>query len=379
MSNRSAVNRSLIRDYLFSEDELLLFGGQDRAEKRYLSASAYRKLRCYLEEGVWLPVVHNKLLSSNYYRGLGIRTPRMFGFLHASRGFLEDGRPLKCGKALLDWARKRASHPFVLKHIGSGLGSYVFIVQGVVKHNGQDALLTISNRAMTAADIDIILNVKEGSLEGFIVEEKLELHEDIARLCGGGLASVRLNTLARKNMPPKVQLAYVRLGLPGKATDHSGNGGLMVPLDLGDGRLSRGLDTINNEWVDRHPATSAVIPGKTVPDWNAVKELATNMAALTPGLHWVGWDIVPTSSGPVFLEGNVGQPLTMYQRLFGGFLENKIFEEWHEELGCPFPDGTRKWHKKVLEKKMEAAQGPPNHKKSFMSRVASYTRRKFTQ
>ena len=54
----------------------------------------------------------------------------------------------------------------------------------------------------------------------------------------------------------------------------------------------------------RHPDTGTEIAGQILPGWRAAQDEALRLMRLLPFINYVGWDIVLTDAGPVFLEGN---------------------------------------------------------------------------
>ena len=98
-------------------------------------------------------------------------------------------------------------------------------------------------------------------------------------------------------------MAMVRL--PTRASDGKANlhqGAVGAGIDLGSGRTLNGV--LNDEIVDEHPDTGALIADLELPHWKFILELAARGHDVT-GLGYLGVDIVlDRHRGPLILEMN---------------------------------------------------------------------------
>lgn len=346
----------LKRKYWFSQNELELFdkeGSLGNLHKTHISQRCYKALRCKLDNPAWHPLIHNKWLSMNYYRSQGIRVPETYGLVHPEFGISSNKMPLRDSADIHRWLSDNGKKNFVLKHIGGGGGKFVLIIDQTTLEKGQLRFLSNNNNVYNTNEIDSLLQEKCGGLQGFLLEEKLALHPEIIDIAKEGLSSMRIYSLTRETGEPIVKLGFLRIGAQKGLTDHPSNGGFLVPCDLGSGRLKKGLLRMgnNNSWITKNPETGVSFEGKEIPDWKEVLDLCCKAAKCSPGLNWVGWDIVLTSTGPVLLEGNVGNTISNLQYMFGGFLENGIFEEWEKHLKVERPNGSLSWRMRHRSKK----------------------------
>jgi hypothetical protein len=343
--------RVLKRRYWFTESEIETYQkffscSLSDIKDRFLSSGSFTGLRPYLDDLAWHPVIHNKWFTANFYPQRGVKMAGNFGFFHKIYGSTICGEKLCSQKDLDRLIRKKALSKVVIKHIGGGLGNNLLIIDHIDKTGENLDYRTVTGEVLTHKDMEELLDIMAGGLKGYIVEEKLDLHPDIEQITGKGLASVRLETLQHGQHVNKVQYAYIRLGIEGMATDHSMRKGIYVPFDLETGVMKKGLDIsrpIDDQWISKHPSTGRIFEGKTVPDWPEMKDRALRAAAISPGLARVGWDFVPSSDGPRLLEGNVGGSIVIDQLMFGGFLENGVFDDWMKYLSIPKPDGSLTW------------------------------------
>jgi len=348
----------LKKKYWFTEKEIDLYqklcdGNLSKVKDTYLSSGFYTAIRPYLDDYSWHPIIHNKWITKNYYQSLDIKMPETFGLFHKSHGYSIYGEKLQSAKDLDALILKKNLESIVIKHIGGGTGNYVFIIDKIFKNRKHFEYKTVSNQTLSHKELDEILNKKLGGLEGYLVEEKLTLHPVINEITGGGLASIRTETLCNGEKINKIQIALAKLGICGSSTEHSSRGGIYVPIDLESGTLRKGIDfklPVNNHWISRHPVTNINFEGIKVPDWKGIKELALETAKKSSGLRYVGWDIIPTLNGPQLIEGNVGGTNIIGQQLFGGYLKNGVFDEWVNALDIPRPDGSLHWKLKHWDK-----------------------------
>jgi hypothetical protein len=349
----------LKRKYWFTDKEIdtykqLCGGDISKIKDIYLSSGFYTAVRPYLDEFSWHPIIHNKWICVNYYQSMNIEMPETYGLLHNKKGFSICGDKLKCAKDLDALVRKKNLNEIVIKHIGGGLGNYVFVIDKINKNQELFEYTTVANQKFTHKEINEVLSKKLGGLEGYLVEKKLTLHPVFNEITGGGLSSIRVETLCNGKDVNKVQMAFVKFGIHGKATDHSSRGGIYVPIDVESGTLKKGIDftlPLSESIVSRHTVTNKNFEGLQIPYWKEVVELALEIAKKSPGLNYVGWDIMLTDEGPRLMEGNVGSGLDIVgQRLFGGYMENGVFEDWVNALDIPKPVGSLRWKLKHWNK-----------------------------
>ena len=313
---------------------------------RFLSDGVFTGMRPYLDELIWHPIIHNKWLTASYYRQNEIEMAETLGYLHQTDGHTLKGEKLCSAEDLYRLIIDLDLKKCVIKHVGGGVGKHVYVIDEIEESGNEMILHTVAGSSLNKRDIDGILSEKEGGLSGYLVEKKLDLHPDILDITGGGLSSVRLETLTHGEAVHKIQYAYIRLGLKGRATDHFSNGGLYVPVDLKTGIMGKGLDSsrpIEDQWTSNHPSTNVKFEGKLVPHWDSIISLTMKVSKISPGLRKVGWDIVPSTEGGRLLEGNVGGSMVLDQLLCGGFIENGVLDEWVDTLSIPRPDGSLRW------------------------------------
>lgn len=136
-----------------------------------------------------------------------------------------------------------------------------------------------------------------------LVEEVIEQHSELNRLWPGSINTVRLVTIYANGKGNIVE-SLLRVGNSDKPVDNFNSGGMVVPLDIANGRVLCAAMSKKGERFEAHPATGTQFEGFTVPMWEQVTALVEEAAGVVEGVRYVGWDVAVTPEGPVLVEGN---------------------------------------------------------------------------
>ena len=122
---------------------------------------------------------------------------------------------------------------------------------------------------------------------------------------------------------------------------NASQGGLLGQVDTKTGEvtaLRNGL-YLGSELVDCHPDTGVRVVGRTVPEWNRIRQVCLDAAAKLPAATSVGWDVILTSDGEAkLLEANHDWDM-ISEQLFGtGYLGRN--RHLLREHGLEFPEQT---------------------------------------
>jgi hypothetical protein len=148
---------------------------------------------------------------------------------------------------------------------------------------------------------------------------------------------------------PTIMDAVLRVGIGNGAVDNMAQGGIVVPIDLKNGRCGQGTRLVDGlpQRLDDHPVTGIRITSTVIPDWESICELAKAAAQRFSMLKSIGWDVGLTSAGPVLLEGNACYDLTVNQLARGkGILATCWVDAFnkegaHRRLGLGFRNTPR--------------------------------------
>ena len=163
--------------------------------------------------------------------------------------------------------------------------------QGIVKYTAKDW------SAGPAAFKKTLLEAGIG-----ILEEVVQQHPEMARLCPTSVNTCRIATLLG-DKKQGIVYAFLRIG-NGKVMDNVDCGGMAARIDLDSGMLlTMGADKQGNTYTT-HPKTGAVILGFRIPFWEEAKAMCMEAAQKVPQMRFVAWDVAITPDGPTFIEGN---------------------------------------------------------------------------
>jgi hypothetical protein len=273
--------------------------------------------------------LNNKLVFSRVMRALGMPSPRVLAYIR--RGALhhpETGEPrtdIAGGLAALLAQHGR----LVLKPARGGAGRGVNIVSG---GDGRHALngAPVSFERITAIVAD---------LDRYLVLELVEQAAYAAQMFPHTTNTLRILTLWDVEQDrPFVAAAAHRIGT--RATIpidnfHAGRGGICAPIDVDTGTLGAAM-TLDASGLrtrlEQHPDTGAQITGIRVPGWPATVARVLDLAGRLPEALLVGWDIVPTEQGPVFLEANI-PPGTAVWQVHRPLLADARVRRFYEHMG----------------------------------------------
>ncbi len=147
-----------------------------------------------------------------------------------------------------------------------------------------------------------------------LLEEKILQDDKVNEVYPNSINTIRIITLCnKKNEKSTVFAAYFRIGNNNKIVDNFNSGGMVVPINVEDGKIIYpALDKDGNLYKS-HPLTNKNIVGYTIPKWNEVKKLAKELAQMETKVGIVGWDIAITKDGLDVVEGNEFPGHDIYQ------------------------------------------------------------------
>ncbi|MEM9670232.1 MAG: alpha-L-glutamate ligase-like protein [Pseudomonadota bacterium] len=191
---------------------------------------------------------------------------------------------------------------FVIKPARGSGGGGILVADGT----DEKGLRKASGKRMSWADVKFhVNNILSGmySLGGdgsdiAIIEERLHPHSIFKTLAFSGVPDVRV--IVFRGIPIMAMLRLPTSESDGKANLHTG--GVGVGIDLPTGVTTQAVQ--HNQPIQQHPDFLTELTGLQLPGWDAVMELATNIAMAVP-LGYVGVDIViDEDRGPTLLELN---------------------------------------------------------------------------
>jgi hypothetical protein len=253
-----------------------------------LPAAKASRLFAYLGDASDRRTLSDKSAGAELLRGAGASIPRTVALL--PRGRRVHPNEVRSWKLLALFVKPR--------HGSGGRGAWPLDLggDGSARMDGaQLDIVAVAARLTAAAAHDDIL-----------VQERVGSDPELAWLAVNDVAPVlRLTTARWPDSDPFLHSALLLAPVPGERRRDAIRGELRVPVDAADGQLGTGIWLARSEerW-DRLPWSDATLAGRSVPHFAVGRAAALRAMAALPGLPMVTWDVIPSSSGPVFLEGN---------------------------------------------------------------------------
>jgi hypothetical protein len=196
------------------------------------------------------------------------------------------------------------------------------------------------NQWIKEGDTDVqsgqqIVEYLTGQQEGYLLQPRIANHPDLLDLTGNTLCSVRVLTYmdASTGAARVFPWAWMKIPRAGAIVDNihakhpPGVGpGLVAAVDFDTGALGPAFAS-DLSWWTHHPDRGSAIQGRVLPGWDqllAVAEAAQR--AFMPDELAAGWDLAPTPTGWVVLEGN------STPGFYEEFFEGKLFGEDVEDV-----------------------------------------------
>ncbi len=245
------------------------------------------------------PSLTDKLAFAEHARRCGIPVPQTLATVVGGELRLVAGQP---GDAL-----QRDMFVKPLEGKGGRGADRLRFVPGSVPRYGS----AVTGRTHTLAEVVERLRSraqKPRYARGFMLQELLSNHPDIAPLAGSAVSTCRIVTMLDERGEPEPIIAIVRMaGASESVVDNSHAGGMAAPVDLASGRLGEAAFLGHEATLERfavRPDSGARIEGAVVPRWDEVVALALRAHRAFDAYALVGWDIAVTPGGPVLVEGN---------------------------------------------------------------------------
>ena len=260
----------------------------------------------------WWQALQDKLASSALLRANEIPVPKILAVAHSKR---RDNAALHFDNAdaAADWLLNEAPIPCFGKLIDSSKGDRSFALLG--REDGK-AVMGGDEKFDHAGLSALVADMMEHT--GLLVQEKLRQHDDIVKMVGPHIASVRVIVLYKKD-GPKVWSCGWRIPTGDHVADNfSKEGNLFANVDIETGQIKDVIKMINDydiEFVQDHPDTKKQLTGFVLPLWNDVIETTLKASHVYANVGLQAWDVAVTPEGAVILEVNPGGNLDNPQKL----------------------------------------------------------------
>jgi hypothetical protein len=271
-------------------------------------------------------LINSKLLTELVLRGAGLPVSRTIALAKYGRGVLP--YPILSGPAAIeDFLRTRRPQPIFGKPNASSLGIGAASFLGI---EGDDLILGDGSRARVR---QLAEEIARDYPDGYLFQELLVPHPELARLIGPVIGTLRILSLWLRDGPSPL-FSMLKMPGPGAMVDGSLSGKNAAGfVDPQSGRIIRaqllsapiGVDLIQNH------VTGAVLPGAILPDYDRALALANAAHLLFPHHGVLGFDVMLTDRGPVINEINLSPLASLVQQARGAGLLDETFKAKYRE------------------------------------------------
>lgn len=176
--------------------------------------------------------------------------------------------------------------------------------------------------------------VETNSRVGMLFQAVLEPSQEVRKVCGERLSSVRMIVLIGESGPTLFRANW-KLCTGKNIMDNTEgwtNGNVVAAVDHRTGLIQGAFRGIDGAQIptSTHPDTQAQLLGLKVPNWEDMKAYVENAAKAFPGLRFQAWDIAATSDGVCAIELNLATLHTVYATQLvshQGFLDETLARE----------------------------------------------------
>lgn len=169
--------------------------------------------------------------------------------------------------------------------------------------------------------------------EGYLFQEILVPHPDLARLIGPVIGTLRIVSLWLRDGPAPL-FVMLKMPGPGAMVDGSLSGknaaGFVDPVTGSILRAQLLSAPIGEDLVENH-VTGARLPGAILPDYDQALALARAAHLLFPRHGVLGFDVMLTDRGPVINEINTNPLSSLVQQARGSGLLDQTFRARYRE------------------------------------------------
>jgi hypothetical protein len=282
--------------------------------------------------------VQDKVSTYAVLSALGFPIPRIHAVYRSGRR----GGPFRCiekPEELIAHLKAAGSLPVYVKPAWGSYGRGNTVVQGctgddVVLGDGsivgaKDFCRGLDSASFSLQEQDASLPGEQHRPFGWVLQEVLSAHSEIAAVCGDKISGVRVHTFLSPR-GPRIHRAIWKINVGTRDSDnfhHGASGNMLAALNIDDGSAVRVVSGIGPEQKVNpvHPATGRTLLGFRLPQWKRIREAVLDASTNFPGLLCQGWDVAVCHDGPRLLEVNAIGDIDLSQHSHAcGFLDESF-------------------------------------------------------
>ncbi len=165
---------------------------------------------------------------------------------------------------------------------------------------------------------------------GLMAEKIIKGSEEIQAFHEISLNTIRVSTVLDPQGKPHILSATIRTGTGAHVVDNGHSEGVYAAIDVDSGMISTIGYNANGDRFPVHPDSGKAFAGFVIPEWDKLRELASEAAQIIPQMRYIGWDwVLDESHNWILIEGNEPGGIDVHQH--PGFVMKK--EQYMKELG----------------------------------------------
>ncbi len=138
--------------------------------------------------------------------------------------------------------------------------------------------------------------------KGFLVEEAIKQHPEIAKYNESSVNTFRVITL-QQHGKVAILVIMLRIGNAGSYVDNVSRGGKFCHVDPKSGLVTAVFESPLHK-IENPECFGAPAIGTKIPHFEELEPLITELCLKIPDVHWIGWDLALTENGWCLVEGN---------------------------------------------------------------------------
>lgn len=189
---------------------------------------------------------------------------------------------------------------------------------------------------------DVVQEIWDEHSRGFVFQEVVKPHPDLAYLIGPVIGTLRVVT-TDDGKGPQPLYAAIKVPAAGAMVDGTaGPVGCIAAIELATGKVLRVQDRrqMGGTHLERFPVTGAKVEGAVLPDFHEAIELAVLAHRAIGEYGILGADILLSDRGPIVNEVNANPFHSVYQAAFARGILNPDFMPRLRAVRARFRDVT---------------------------------------
>ncbi|HLI11276.1 MAG TPA: sugar-transfer associated ATP-grasp domain-containing protein [Alphaproteobacteria bacterium] len=293
------------------------------AKQRFVGKAAQRRIHAACNDPAWRELAHDKLVFYARMSECGLPVPRTLATYRAAQG-LAGAASLADQAELAAFLRRNTLYPCFAKPVDGMYSLGAFSIDGY--DADADALVLAGGARLPIADF--IGRLDGADYAGYLLQERLRPHPEIARMIGERIATARLVILFA-GAEPEIFRSLWKIPVGANIADNFWRAGnMLAAIDSASGRILRVVSGVGKDHRlrDAHPDTWEPLVDRVLPLWVETTAVCRAGAAALPGIRTQSWDIAITPTGPVIVEVNFGGDLNLPQLAFGAGILDERFQ-----------------------------------------------------